>query len=594
MMKRWVLVIAFAVLFLASGFSRSGLERFVPANRSVTSAKLADGSIGYNPLQYDRGTRLDTPYVSIMFDDGKDIWDSCERWVDAGLVFCFGIPYNIVRNAVADSMTAAEVREAFSKGCEITNHNYTGAANWGSRIGGTDMERVIDRTAAYFLDTLRVGCPGTDPLQIGYNYAGGDWREWLRLRIAERHVYAAGGMVTGTIQFENDAGLAVKTSNSYVRWGGNLLGNYMDSVLVSAYRGRSAAPGTTMVRTFRNGMLIWPGSFFDEYRVPGGISHGPSPADGGGTIQQLNEAKAVVRFAMKHGAAIQFGFHHWDSVYTNGYPDSLWMSDFCAWLVEKQDSGLIKVKTVWDIVRDYGMRPPASDWNFFPDPACTTFSWEGSIHRPDGWMYGGTYDYSTLPWTVERGESAGFGGDTVCAEWRSGSSQFLGFARVVPPDCYVTFSALVNASQAAEDSVRYDAWLDVRAPNTITASLPGAYGLNQPYTSETSANNALFRINAVDRIKTDQGVGAGAGYFQGLTLNSQGALQSSRYLLGGNVWDPLAWKELYLHQYVGDGTVAIITLKQGTTATYDAGEGLRIAYVSFSIKRRLGSQPVRN
>lgn len=593
-LQGWVLVCVLVVaLGLMAGTQiKSGLHTFVPATRSVTSARIADGAIGYNPLQYDRGTRLDTPYVAICFDDGKDIWDSVKVWVDGTrgeLVFSFGIPYNIVVGG--SNMTAAEVQEAFSMGCEITNHLWTGTANYLSRIGDTGMSKVIDRSVAYFLDTLKVGIPGVEPLQIGANYAAGDITEWGRLRVAERHVYGTGLMASATTnQFENDSSVAVKCNNTFLRWNGNFLGAYLDTIQVSAYHGNGSG-GATSDRVLRSSSVIWPNSIPDHYRVPACYSHGPSPRAGAGTIQQITEAKAGVRLAMRHGAATTFFFHHWDSVYTDGDPAKPWMSDFCAFLKEKEDSGLIKVVNVWDICRDYVLRPVASDWNFFPDPMCTTFSWDGNPNRADGWMYGGVWDTGRA-WHVERGTDMGFDADTVCASWQGSNGHILIFARAVPPDCYVTFSCLVNASEGSADSVHVQSWMDIRTNDW--RNQVGNAGQNQPATDVGYSTTSLVRVVGSDRISGSvyQPIGIG-GYPDGYQTYSQGAVHACRYLWGGNSWDKTKWKELICQEYIPYASVVIVHVKQAQVSTFAAGEGIRFAHVSFTVKRRLGQQPVR-
>jgi hypothetical protein len=478
-------------------------------------------------------------------------------------------------------MTSAEVQEAFGMGCEIMNHAWAkGGTYYLSYLGRARQDTVITRSVNYFLDTLAVGIPGTDPLQIGFNYPGSDWNEVTRLKVAERHLYGSGCTPVITNQYEKaKATVGVDCGSKFWRHSGNMLGGHMDTIYVADQVHGGAAGADTSDRIIRSHSLIWPNSIFDHYRVPACFTHGTSPTSGDGTIQQLAEAKAGVEFAKRNNAATTFFFHEWDSVYAAPDPSVLWMSDFCSYLKEQQDSGNIKVVTLWDLTKDWVLRPVASDYNLFPNPTCTLTTWGGWA---DGWMRGGAYDGGTVIWSKESSDTAGFvlGDETHARVKTGGAGGELVFARPVPPDCWVTWSFKLNGYKSfTADSVDFEAIIEARRPETEDNC-----GYNNP-----SANLGTGGLPSIRAIVTGNQLCHPAGTNTFADDRTDGAYLSCRYLKESVD----VWKEFYITRYIGDPCVVVCKLRQDVTQTAWVGGGVRVTDVCFSVKRRLGSQPVR-
>jgi hypothetical protein len=203
-------------------------------------------------------------------------------------------------------------------------------------------------------------------------------------------------------------------------------------------------------------------------------------------------------------------------------------------------------------------------------------------------MMSGVHEQGTQTWRKKTVVDSGWGGADTWAEWRSqGSGSIIIFARPVPGNSWVTFSAMMNAwGSCTEDSVEMRAYIDFRWPNTF---VPGA-GVNN--TNDDYNNAGHVQMNWITT--TNEAVAPGT-FPQAAYTFSQGAIQQARWLYTGVDGKPSVWKELYTHAYTPVPALAICKIHQGSVhGSWTGTRGFKIANVCFSIKRGMGFQPVSN
>lgn len=563
-----VMALAVSGLFFTSS-SDFPTETKEPTDKSVTIEKIADDAFS-EPRIYDQGFAADTPYISIIFDDGHDDWyDSVLVWNQHGFVFGFGVPRNGIGTSGTDSLTATEVQYLYNYRNEILNHFWAmGKAYYFSFCGEDKLEKQINDTYRYFIDTLGVGIYDL-PGEIGGDLPAGDRTIISDAKVAENHYYCTGGTANQANSYEADSVLAwdqVTIANRWFRYCGSIVPWGIDTLHTGTW-----GPTTADTVYYAQKNLIFQNAIANRWTVPACFTNGPSPTSG--NIWTEAQARVATRFAIKNNAAATFFFHR-DSTAT-------WFSDWLWWVRSLEDSGYVTIKRPYELVRDWQMRPMKMGVNLFPNPHFQRVSWNDN---PDGLFFGLWNNITganndNVAWYV-KSDSTGFDGNQYAEIFPGGNNHHLVWGTRVPRNCYIYASCRIKgfgAFDTASDSMMVALHIQGMSPNLNDAEDANSTTSFEGWNLFTTSNSGFQQEPSGAPLSS-----VNAGYTWDAGFDA-----AVRWVHG----DESVWKTLEAWSLAEEAGYYLITLDFNTKVTAASGRGISID--DFTVYLAPGPAPGR-